>query len=231
MSGGERDVVLIGAGGFGRETAEAVRAARQAGSPWQLLGYLDDDVARHGTAVDGVPVLGPLGELSRLPDAKVVISTGRPDDYGSRARIAARLGLPAERYATIVHPTAVVSATSTIGPGSVLLAHVVLTAAVEVGAHVAVMPHVTMTHDDRISDFVTLATGVALGGGVQVNRGAYIGAGALVREYRTVGVGAMVGMGAIVLRDVPGGEVWVGAPARFLRPAAGANTASGKELT
>jgi len=217
ISGG--DLVIVGAGGFGRETAEAVRALNDDGASWRLLGYLDDEPARSGTLVDGLPVLGGTAELGRLPDAWVVVCTGRPDNYVSRPRIVTTLGLPPERYATIIHPTASVPASSRVGPGSVVLAHTALTAAVSVGSHVAVMPHVTLTHDDVVEDFATLASGVCLGGGVRVGRCAYLGAGVLIREQRTVGGCALIGMGAVVTSDIPACEVWAGVPARRLRAA------------
>jgi sugar O-acyltransferase (sialic acid O-acetyltransferase NeuD family) len=219
-------LVLIGAGGFGRETAEAVRALNAAGGCWRLAGYLDDDSARHGTVIDGLPVLGGTDVLRTMPDASVVVCTGRPDNYVSRPRIVQTLSLPPERYATIVHPSAAVSATSQVGPGTVLLAHTVLTAAVTVGSHVAVMPQVVLTHDDVIGDFATLASGVRLGGNVHVGRCAYVGAGALVREECRIGPYALVGMGATVTRNVPPDEVWAGVPARYLRRA-GAQPALG----
>ena len=212
-----RELVVIGAGGFGRETVEAVRALNVSGSSWRLLGYLDDEPACHGTVVDGIPVLGGLAELDHLPNAFVVVCTGRPDNYISRPRIVAAFGLPPERYATIVHPAASVSSTSRVGPGSVLLAHVALTCAVTIGSHVAVMPHVTVTHDSVVEDFATLASGVSLGGNTRVRRCAYLGAGALIRESRSIGAGALVGMGAVVTQDVPDCEVWAGVPARYLR--------------
>ena len=109
-----------------------------------------------------------------------------PDNYVSRPRIVETLGLPPERYATIIHPSASVSTTSRLGPGTILLAHTVLTAAVSVGSHVAVMPHVILTHDDVVGDFATMASGACLGGNVHVGRCAYIGAGALVREDRSM---------------------------------------------
>jgi sugar O-acyltransferase (sialic acid O-acetyltransferase NeuD family) len=215
-----RELVVVGAGGFGRETAEAVRALNAAGARWRLAGYLDDEPARHGMVIDGVPVLGGTEELQNMPDASVVVCTARPGDYGSRPRIVDRLALPPERYATIIHPSASVSSTSRIGPGTVLLAQTVLTAAVTVGSHVAIMPHVILTHDDVIGDFTTMASGVCLGGNVHVGRCAYIGAGALVREQRSIGMCALVGMGAVVTRDVPPHEVWAGVPARYVRKAA-----------
>jgi sugar O-acyltransferase (sialic acid O-acetyltransferase NeuD family) len=214
------DLVLVGSGGFGRETAEAVRASGGHGrGSWRLLGFIDDDPARHGLVIDGTPVIGGREQLARLPDAQVVICTGRPGDYVSRMRIARELGLPPGRYATVIHPSAAVSSSSSVGRGSVLLAHVTLTAAVRLGAHVAVMPQVTLTHDDVIADFATIASGAHLGGGVHVERAAYLGAGALVREYRTIGACSLVGMGAVVTRDVPPGEIWAGVPARYLRAA------------
>jgi sugar O-acyltransferase (sialic acid O-acetyltransferase NeuD family) len=209
------ELLIIGAGGFARETAQAVRDAGDS----KLLGHLDDNAALHGTEVDGVPVLGGCDLVRELPDARVVVCVGNPRDYAARARLVRRLVLPANRYATVIHPTAVVSATSRIGPGSVLLAHCVLTAAVRVGAHVAVMPHVVLTHDDVVEDYVTIASGVRLGGGVRLARGSYVGAGALVREGTAVGAGSLIGMGSTVLGDVPPGEVWAGSPARRLREA------------
>jgi sugar O-acyltransferase (sialic acid O-acetyltransferase NeuD family) len=213
---GRTQLVIVGAGGFAREAAQAVRDADR----WRLLGHLDDDPALHGREVDGVPVLGGCGLLRELPSqVRVVVCVGSPRDYAVRARLVRRLGLPEERYATVVHPTAVVSGSSVVGPGSVLLAHCVLTAAVRVGAHVAVMPQTVLTHDDVVEDFATLGSGVRLGGGVHLGRGAYIGAGALIREYVAVGAWSLVGMGSAVLHDVPPGEVWAGSPARSLRPA------------
>ncbi|MEU1165212.1 acetyltransferase [Streptomyces sp. NPDC005921] len=208
-------LVIVGAGGFARETAQAVADAGEC----KLLGHLDDNPALHGTDVDGVPVLGGCDLVHELTGARVVICVGNPRDYAARARLVRRLALPADRYATVIHPTASVSATSEVGPGTVLLAHCALTAAVRVGAHVAVMPQVVLTHDDVVEDFATLTSGVRLGGGVRLERGAYVGSGALVREGTTVGAWSLVGMGSAVLGDIPPGEVWVGSPARRLRAA------------
>jgi sugar O-acyltransferase (sialic acid O-acetyltransferase NeuD family) len=220
---GPRDLLIVGAGGFARETAQAVADAVAAGTRnWRLLGHLDDDPALHGRLVDGVPVLGGCELVHELPEAQVVVCVGSARDHTVRARLVRRLGLPAERWATVVHPSASVSGTSELGPGCVLLAQVVLTAAVRVGAHVAMMPHTVLTHDDEVADFATLAAGARLAGGVRVGTGAYVGSGALVREFTTLGAWSLVGMGSVVLHDVPPGEVWAGSPARRLRASAAA---------
>ena len=178
------------------------------------MGFLDDDAERHGQLIGGLAVVGPPEAVHEHPDAQVVICTGRPDNYASRPRIADRLAMDDDRYATVVHPSATVGASCRVGAGSVLLAHVDLTADVCVGRHVAVMPQVVLTHDVTIADWATLASGVRVGGGGRVCRGAYIGSGVCIREGIRIGQRAMVGMGSVVTRDVPDDRLWLGTPAR-----------------
>lgn len=216
-------LVLVGSGGFGRETAEVVRAINDArpGRPrWNLLGFLDDDPEMWGTSVSGTTVLGGVDALSDLPDAHVVLCTGSPGNFRSKKRIAERLGLPPERYATLIHPAAVVPDSCRAGEGTVVLAGTVATTDVEIGAHAGVMPQSVLTHDCRLDDFVTVGAAVCLAGGVHVQEGAYLGAGCQIRGALTIGSWALVGMGAVVLADVPPGEVWTGVPASFLRTVA-----------
>jgi sugar O-acyltransferase (sialic acid O-acetyltransferase NeuD family) len=209
-----RELFLLGAGGFSRETAEAVRAINAVAPTWLLRGFLDDSAALEGAEVGGVPVLGPIDRIRQHPDAQVVITTGRPDNYVSRRLIAERLGLPDERYATIVHPTATIGETCRVGVGTVLLAHTDLTADVVVGRHVAVMPQVVLPHDVRVDDYATIASGVRAGGACHIAEGAYVGSGACLREKITIGPWAMIGMASVVTRDVPAERLWLGAPAR-----------------
>jgi sugar O-acyltransferase (sialic acid O-acetyltransferase NeuD family) len=211
-------LLLVGAGGFGREAAEAVRAANAVRPRWELLGFLDDDESLQGTAVDGVGVVGRVDDANQHPSARLVVCTGHPGNYASRKQIVERLGLPASRYATVVHPSAVVPPATRIGPGTVLLATVVVTVGVVIGAHVAAMPGVVFTHDDMVGDFSTFGAGVRLAGRVTVCEGAYVGSGAMVREDLTLGAWSLVGMGSVVMRNVPASEVWAGNPARYLRP-------------
>jgi sugar O-acyltransferase (sialic acid O-acetyltransferase NeuD family) len=218
-------LVIVGAGGFGRETVEVVRAVNDAhearcGHPrWALIGIADDDPGRWGTTIVDTPVIGPAAVVAERSSARIVVCAGSPVNRTSKLDIVARLAVEPERYATLVHPAASVSASSSLGPGTVALAGVVATAEVAIGAHVGLMPQVVLTHDDVLADFVTIGSGARLAGSVVVGTGAYLGAGCLVREGQSVGDWALVGMGAVVVDDVPAAEVWAGVPARYLRPA------------
>jgi sugar O-acyltransferase (sialic acid O-acetyltransferase NeuD family) len=209
-----RELLLVGAGGFSREAAEAVRALNAVAPTWKLLGYLDDDPAKQGAMISGLRVLDRIEAVADYPDAQLLLCPGRPDNYVARCLLAERLALDDERYATVVHPTATVGTTCGVGAGSVLLAHVDLTADVVLGRHVVVMPQVVLTHDVRVDDYATLASGVRVGGACQIGRGAYIGSGACLREGIEVGEWAMVGMGSVVTADVAAERLWYGVPAR-----------------
>lgn len=214
MSAEIRELLLVGAGGLGREAAEAVHAVNAVRETWSLIGFLDDDPAKHGTVIGGLRVLDRIDAVEAYPSAQLLLCPVRPDNYVTRRLLADRLGLDDERYATVVHPTATVGTTCAVGPGSLLLAHVDLTADVSVGRHVVIMPQVVLTHDVRVDDCATLGAGVRLGGGCHVSEGAYVGSGSCVREMIHVGRWAMIGMGSVVTRDIPAERLWWGAPAR-----------------
>ncbi len=208
------DLLLVGASGLAREVLAVVRATKS----HQVVGYLDDDAARHGLSLRGVPIVGDLSALGDYPDAEVLLCVGKGADRQALARRIEHVRPPV-RYATVIHPSVDVPRGCSIGAGSVVLAHVAITADVSIGRHVVVMPNATLTHDDSVADYVTIASGVSLGGGVTVDRRAYLGMNACVREKVHIGPDATLGMGAVALRGIPATETWVGIPARR-RPAA-----------
>lgn len=203
-------VLLIAASGLAREALNAIRAS----DTHEVIGFLDDDRALRGAAIDGVPVLGPMYTAAMHPEASFVLCTGSGIARRNIANNLASMGIHRDRYATLIHPSAVVPANCTIGVGTILLAGVVLTAAVTIGDHVVAMPHVTLTHDNVIDDFATLCAGVTLGGDVHVGEAAYLGMNASVRQRVSIAPDSVLGMGATLLEDLPCGQTWYGVPAR-----------------
>jgi sugar O-acyltransferase (sialic acid O-acetyltransferase NeuD family) len=202
-------LVLLAASGLARE----VLATLEQQSELEVRGILDDAPNLQSNPVGSTRVIGTLDQVGEHGDAQLLVCAG---SGRSRAAIVARLrhlGIGDDRYATVVHPTTVVPSTCSIGRGSILLARTVLTSDVVVGEHVVAMPNVTLTHDNQVDEFVTLCAGVSLGGSVHVDAWAYLGMNSCVREHTTVGAGSVLGMGAVLLRDLPAGETWVGVPA------------------
>jgi sugar O-acyltransferase (sialic acid O-acetyltransferase NeuD family) len=211
-------VIVLGAGGNCRDIVDAMLDAnRAAAAPlFEPLGYLDDDPAKHGSLVGGVPVLGPLSSWTEYPQASFVNGINGVELTNRTAQILGDLGIPSDRWTNVVHPSAVVSTMARLGTDVVLLANVTVNSDVRIGDHVMVLPNSVISHDGVIDDFCYLTPGVVLAGYVHLETGVYIGAGAVVRHRVTIGPGALVGMGSVVLTDVPAGETVAGNPARPL---------------
>lgn len=198
-------VWVIGAGGHAKVVIATLRAAGRA-----LAGVLDDDTAKHGTTVLGVPVAGPV---ERAADAahEAIVAVGA---NAVRKRIVE--ALPGVRWASAVHPSAVVHPSVEIGAGSVVFAGAVIQPDTRLGRHVIVNTGATLDHDSRLADYVHVAPGCNLAGDVHLGEGAFLGIGARAIPGVRVGAWATVGAGAVLVRDLPDAVTAVGVPARVL---------------
>lgn len=181
---------------------------------WNCLGFLDDDVAKWGTVVHGLPVLGGVSWLDDHTSVHVVVAVGAP---AVRRRVARAIQGRGHPLATLIHPAAWVGPRVRVGPGSVIRAGAVLSTDIELGLCVFVGPGATVSHDTVIGDFVTLGPGVNIPGAVRVNEGCDIGIGATMLQGVTIGEWSIVGAGAVVIESLPPNVTAVGVPARVIK--------------
>ena len=212
-------VIILGTGGNSRDILDTIHDVndRAATPVYACRGFLDDAAARWGTRIHGVPVLGPLTSAPEHPDCAFVNGIGAPTNFWQKAEIIAKTGAAPEHFLTLIHPSASVSRTATLGRGVVIFQQVVITTHVTIGHHVIILPHSVVSHDAVIGDYTCLAGGVCLSGEVQVGASCYLGTNSSVIGRATIGAGCLIGMGSCVLRSVPPNSVVVGNPARFLR--------------
>ena len=204
-------LVIIGAGGFGREVLDLLRDVNRAVPMFDFLGFLDDGEASGPlSARIGAPILGPSSHLADLP-ASYVIGIGTP---GPRRRIDALARSWGRTAATLTHPSATMGSDVQIGDGTVIAAGARLTTHIVVGRQALINLNCTIGHDVIVEDYATLYAGVHLGGGVIVEEGATLGTGCVILPNMRVGRGAVVGAGAVVVRDVAPDTTVVGAVAR-----------------
>lgn len=211
-------VVVVGAGGFGRETLDVIEAMIAAGESIQVLGVLDagphqDDLERLGAR--GIAYLGTdEGWLQTATgDEWFVVAIGSPR---VRSKVAQRFAAAGLRAKTLIHPSAVIGSQPSIGEGVVICSGAQVSTNVSLGDHVHVNPACVIGHDATLADFVSVNPGAIVSGNVAVETGTLLGAGSVVLQGLTIGAGATVGAAACVTKDVDSESIVVGVPARVL---------------
>ena len=209
-----RPLVILGAGGFGRELLDVVKASNAAGdSDFEVLGVLDDGTPDPGRLERvGVVLLGTTRAASSLPAETVyVIGIGAP---AARAELDRRMSDAGLEAAVVVHPRATIGADVHLGGGTVVCAGAVLTTNIRTGRHCQVHVNATIGHDCVLGDRVTVLPCAAVSGDVLLSDDVTVGTSSCVIQGLTVGLGAVVGAGAAVVRSVADGAVVKGVPAR-----------------
>src|SRR4030042_3259975 len=133
---------------------------------WNLLGFLDDDPEKQGTKINGIPVLGGTTDIDKYSSCRFIVLLGTHKDRFIKKRTIAKLPIPAENYATVIHPTAWISRHAIIGRGSILLPGITIMANAEIGNHVFIASKTNIGHDTKINDYVLMSALVAIAGNV-----------------------------------------------------------------
>jgi sugar O-acyltransferase (sialic acid O-acetyltransferase NeuD family) len=205
--------LVFGAGAQGRLTLEIVRAV----DPEAAVLLVDDAPDLRGRDVKGVRVLSREDAVAHpgLDAARGIVALG---DNRARLRVAAELARLGVRFATLAHPSAVVSPSASLAPGAVVFAGAIVQSDATVGEHAIVNTAAVVEHDCVIEAGAAVGPGARMGGRVRVGAGAFLGVGVTLCPRVAVGPGAIVGAGAVVACDLPGDTVSFGVPARPIRP-------------
>lgn len=207
-------VVVIGAGGFGRETLDVLDAINAKRMAFDVRGVVDDAPSDENLArlqKRGILYLGTLSQWLTSGDrSSYLIGVGDP---ATRKRIAAacdEAGMPATHA---VHPSAGIGSQFTANEGTVICAGAQISTNVRFGRHVHVNPNATVGHDSVLMDFVSVNPAATVSGEVTVHERVLVGAAAMILQGLSVHTDSVVGAAACVVRDVPPSTTVKGVPA------------------
>lgn len=206
-------IVILGAGGDAQVLAEAVRQAAATGVALELVGFLDDGLA--GTVAQGLRVFGSLDDWQKLErEVKLVPAIQKVRDMPRRVARLEGLGVPRERWATVIHPSAVVASNAEIGLGVYIAACATVQPGCRVGDFATLRAGAALGHDAEVEPHGYVGPNATLCGRTVVGTGAHLGPNGVVLDFKTMGRFSVAGVASAVTRDVPEFTVVMGNPAR-----------------
>lgn len=196
-----RSIVVIGAGGYGREIADIVRHVSEVDASLSLLGISDDDQPdRLALARQRLRFLGNTDALLERLALDRTIQT-----YIGISEPAFREGfdqLLACGATPLIHPLSSIGSGSTLGSGVIIAQGAIATTNVALGRHTHLGTGTTVAHDTTIGNFVTLLQGVTVANHVTIGNRVVVSAGATIAPGVSIGADARIGPGVTVTADV-----------------------------
>jgi acetyltransferase EpsM len=195
-------IYLYGAGGHAKVIVDILKLCRN-----PVGGIFDDDPLKKIWNFPNLIFPGPFDFSSD----ELIISIG---NNLIRKRLSMQI---AAKYHTAIHPSAIISAHSTINEGTVIMGGALINADAHIGKHCIINSSASIDHDCVVKNFVHISPNATLCGGVFIDECSHIGAGAIIIPGKKIGVNVTIGAGAIVIDDIPNNTVAAGNPAHIIK--------------
>ena len=209
-----KPLVLVGGGGHCKSVIEAAESAG-----YSILGVLDmpEEV---GKSILSTKVIGTDDDIPAYVDkAEYVITVGFIKNSATRIKLYNKVKEAGGKLATIVASTAYVSKYAEIGEGTVVLHQVFVNAGAKVGCNVILNTATNIEHDAVIGDHCHISTGSMINGDAVVADQTFIGSQSVINQGVKIKMGGVIiASGSVVNKDITGRGVYVGNPAKLIRP-------------
>jgi len=191
---------LYGASGHAKVIMDIIKAQGDL-----LEGIVDDNILL--TELMGHKVLHSCIGLSPF-----IVSIGNNE---IRKQIVNKL--KGASFSKAIHPSAIISETSKIGNGSVVMQGAIIQSCVSIGNHCIINTGSSIDHECIISDYVHISPHSTLCGNVAIGEGTWIGAGTIMIPGVKIGKWCTIGAGSVVTKDIPDGALAVGNRCKIIK--------------
>ncbi len=207
-----KDIIIVGAGGLGRETLFQIREINKFKSTYNIIGFVDDRESHMDANINGIPVLGKVSCLLDYNNTIcAVVCIANP--FVKRSIVNLLQKNENIVFPNIIAPDLRFSDYVNYGIGCIIGFSNIITIDVSIKDFVLISNACTVGHDSIINSFTTVYNAVNISGNVRIGSCAEIGTGTKIIQGRTIGDNAILGAGSIVVRDIPKDCTAVGIPA------------------
>ena len=204
-------VIVVGAGGFGREVMLYVRDSKDLDVSFEVGGYLDDNPAALDGLNDSDRVISSIESFRPEPNDRLIIGVGDP---ALRRQLTVSLSQRGARFCNVLHPLSWVAPTAELGEGCILGPFTFVGPGARLGNHVVLNCYASVGHDAHVEQFTVLSPYAVVNGAVSLGEEVFLGTHATVVAGKSVGAHSKLSAGSVALRSVPEGSLVAGNPGK-----------------
>ncbi|WP_288479591.1 acetyltransferase [uncultured Clostridium sp.] len=208
-----KKIVIIGAGGFGREVAWLIEDINKEKKEFEILGFLDDSIEKKDKIINGYKVLGGLEDIE-LKDVYFTCAIGNSEIKSNVVKKAIERKL---KPINLVHPSVKMGKYNKFGEGLIICAGTIITVNTNIEDYVTINLNCTIGHDTNIGMFTTMYPGVNLSGECVIEKGVELGTNSTIIQGKSIGYNTILGAGSVVVKNLEENIVAVGIPAQKVR--------------
>lgn len=209
-----KNLIIVGAGGLGREVHNMIPDCIGYGTSFILKGFINDMTDALGPFDGYAPIIGTIRDY--IPQQDDVFACAIGDIHGRKQCVELLLSKGAE-FITLIHRSAISGRNSRLGQGCILGRSVSVSCDCFVGDFSILQAECLVGHDVQLGRFCQLHPRVFVAGQVKIGNEVHIGACAMIHPGKNIGDSATVGAGAFVIRNVTHGQTVFGNPAKVLK--------------
>jgi len=212
-----KKLVILGGSGIGMIAANI---AMESGE-YEVSGFLNDvvEVGNKIGKYNKIPVIGTTDDIQYYLDNGYyffIAYVGLQKEKETFEKIE-KFEIPREKYATLIHRTAIIpQGFCNIGYGVLMASLSQISPDTTIGDNCILLGNSFIGHDSIMKRFAHLASNSVVGANVIVGKGVHVGTNSTIREKVNIGDFSLIGSGAVVLDDVEENTVVVGNPAKVL---------------
>lgn len=209
-----KHIVIIGAGGMGREVYHLATECAGYGTEYDIKGFLDDNLdALKGFDYPYPPILAAISNYVIVEDDVFACSIG---DVHTKVKIVELIESKGASFISLIHPNVQINKTAKLGDGLLVFHDVHVGSEAVIGNNVMLQSYAAIGHDAVIGDYCRIDPKASVIGGVKVGNRVTLHTMSVLNHKVTVGDDAVVGALSFVVRKVKPGITVFGIPAKEL---------------
>jgi sugar O-acyltransferase (sialic acid O-acetyltransferase NeuD family) len=210
------NIMIYGAGGYGREIACLLNAINEKTPQWNLIGFFDDGLPV-GHKNEYGKVLGGISEINQYPqELAVIMAIASPQ---ATKKVVEQITNPFIHFPNIIYTDVGFADRNNfyIGKGNIIGSRCSISCNVRIGNFNRLNYDVSLGHDDVIGDYNMFNPSVRISGEVEIGDCNFFGVSSIVLQQKTIGNNVTVATNSVIIKKAKDNKTYIGNPAVELK--------------